>query len=154
MSTLYPSAVQTLDPGADSPGHARRFVRSVLSDWRVEAAGDTLVLLVSELATNVVLHARTAYDVVLERRGDVVRLSVLDDSKTDPVRRRTGLRSATGRGLALVESMSSEWGHTDDRFLSGRAKGIWVEVPTSPDQQVAGDEGEMYGEDWLALLEG
>ena len=153
MSSPYSSAVQTLEPEAHSPGDARQFVRRVLADWRVEAAEDTLVLLVSELATNVVLHARTAYDVVLERRGDVVRLSVLDDSTSGPVRRRTGLRSATGRGLALVESMSSEWGRTDDQFLSGRAKGIWVEVSTSPDEQVAGDEGEMYGENWLALLE-
>lgn len=125
----------------------------MLADWSVDAPEDTLVLLVSELATNVVLHARTAYDVVLERRGDVVRLTVLDDSPTGPQRRRTGLRSATGRGLALVASMSREWGRTDERHLSGRAKGIWVEVPTSPDDQVVGDEGEMYGQDWLALLE-
>ncbi len=153
VSSPYPSAVHTLDAASDSPGQARRFVRSVLTDWQIEAAEDTLVLLVSELATNVVLHARTGYDVVLEQRGDVVRLTVRDDSAAGPVRRRTGLRSATGRGLALVQSMSSEWGRTDDCHLAGWAKGIWVEVPTSADDQVAGDEGEMYGADWLALLE-
>ncbi len=47
-------------PGAPaSAGHARRLVRRVLSSGGWDVDVDVAVLLVSEVVTNAVLHART-----------------------------------------------------------------------------------------------
>lgn len=146
------SARRSFADTPDSPGAARAFVRGTLRSWDLDDLEDVLLLLVSELATNVVLHARTGYDVAVELRDDAVRLSVLDDSASGPVRRRTGLRSATGRGLALVETLTVDWGRTEDRKLAGRAKGIWCDVSLAASHP--GLEGEIYGTDWLAQLDG
>jgi anti-sigma regulatory factor (Ser/Thr protein kinase) len=136
-----------------SPREARAFVRSALRSWGLDGVEDVLLLLVSELTTNVVLHARTSFDVTLDQLADAVRLTVLDDSASGPVRRRSGLRSATGRGLALVETLADDWGRTDDRALHGRAKGIWCDVPLEAGAEAL-DEGAIYGTDWLAQLDG
>ncbi len=141
----------TLAPAPHSPAEARAFARRVLDEWGLDRVEDAVLLVVSELATNVVLHARTAYDLVLERRGDVVRVTLLDDAVAGPVRRRTGLRAATGRGLGLVETVSRAWGRTDEPALGGRAKGVWADVSTEPGAAL--DEGALYGTDWLAELE-
>lgn len=148
-----PSACRSFADTPDSPSAARAFVRRTLQSWELDELEDVLLLLVSELATNVVLHARTGYDVSLDLHPEVVRLSVLDDSASGPVRRRTGLRSATGRGLALVETLATDWGRTEERKLGHRAKGIWCEVPLGAATPVL-DEGAIYGTDWLAQLDG
>ncbi|MCW2620404.1 MAG: serine phosphatase RsbU, regulator of sigma subunit [Frankiales bacterium] len=144
-------ATCTLDGDARTPSAARAMVRTALANWQLECLTDTLVLLTSELATNVVLHAGTGYDVTLERRHDVVRLTVLDDSPIGPSRRRTTLRAATGRGLALLDTLARDWGRSDPSQLNGRAKGIWCEVAVEAPAQF--EEGAMYGTDWLATLD-
>jgi hypothetical protein len=50
-----------------SPAAARELVRAVLARWGDHALVEDAVLLVSELATNAVLHARTGFDVSLSR---------------------------------------------------------------------------------------
>ena len=141
----------TLAPDPRTPAQARAAAREALRAWGLDAVADTVLLVLTELTTNVVLHARTAYDVVLECRGDVVRVTVLDDAAAGPVRRRSGLRTATGRGLSLVEVLARDWGRTDERALGGRAKGVWAEVPVEPAAPL--EEGALYGQDWLAQLE-
>ena len=146
-----PPSARLAFPGTpSSPGQARAFARDTLRVWGLAEVEDAVLLLVSELATNVVLHARSDYDVVLERRDDAVRVTVLDDAPGGPVRRRTGLRAATGRGLALVETLALDWGRTDAPGLLSRAKGIWCDVPLAVQEL---DEGAIYGTDWLAQLE-
>jgi hypothetical protein len=148
-----PSVRRSFADVPTSPREARAFVRATLRSWGLDDVEDVLLLLVSELTTNVVLHARTGYDVTLDQLVDVVRLTVLDDSPSGPVRRRTGLRSATGRGLALIETLADDWGRADDRDLGGRAKGIWCDVPLDAGATDHA-EGAIYGTDWLAQLDG
>lgn len=146
-------ARRSFSAGPSSPSLARSFVRHVLAEWDLGDLEDVLLLLTSELATNVVLHARSEYDVVLDRGDRHVRLTVLDDSPAGPVRRRSGLRSATGRGLALVDTLAEDWGRTEERLLNGRAKGIWCDIPLAGCAQIDLDEGAIYGTDWLAQLD-
>jgi anti-sigma regulatory factor (Ser/Thr protein kinase) len=110
-----------------SVGEARRFVRRVLVSWHVEQAVDVVTLLVSELATNAVLHARTAYSVVMSRSDTSVRVEVLDGSGVAPRQRQNSTTAATGRGVALVDRLSSAWGTHNDQ--QGFSKGVWFTVP-------------------------
>ncbi|HWH30416.1 MAG TPA: ATP-binding protein [Mycobacteriales bacterium] len=139
-----------LPPVPDSTGRARSAVRRALTDWRLDHLVDTTTLLVSELTTNVVLHARTDFEVQVERRADVVRVTVLDGSSGRAVRRRYGVEAGTGRGLGLVETLSVAWGCSPGR--GEWSKAVWFEVPVDG-SETPGEEGALYGEDWLALVD-
>jgi anti-sigma regulatory factor (Ser/Thr protein kinase) len=110
-----------------APSRARRFVADTLRSWDVprERIGDA-VLLVSELVTNALLHARSAPRVELTRHQAHVRVAVADDSTTVPRRRRYANDAVTGRGIALVETLASRWGSERD----GAGKRVWFEIDT------------------------
>ena len=114
---------QEFAPAAASVSEARRFVRGALEGWSVELAYDAS-LLVSELATNAVIHAQTGYRVTVILRSGVVRVEVADSSRVAARRCHYGETSATGRGLGMVEELSSTWGvKTRDA-----GKTIWFEL--------------------------
>ena len=116
-----------------SVGQARRFVRRVLDDWGLDDLDDlvdTVQLLTSELATNAVLHARTAFAVVVSRTADAVRVDVLDGSAVTPRNRRPSLTAATGRGVNMIEVLAENWGATPEAQLDGFAKGVYFILPT------------------------
>jgi anti-sigma regulatory factor (Ser/Thr protein kinase) len=88
------AAPQRLDLPADpsSVREARRFVTRVLTDWGLLDAVEVVTLLVSELATNAVLHARTAYAVVVSADRDDLTVEVLDASTAARRRPAAGSR--------------------------------------------------------------
>ncbi|MCW2671269.1 MAG: putative sensor protein [Frankiales bacterium] len=112
-----------------SVGQARRFVRGVLADWKLESLVDTVTLLTSELATNAVLHARTGFAVVVSLSGREVRVDVLDGSAVTPRSRQPSLTAATGRGVNMVAALADRWGPTPHTHLQGFAKGVYFTVP-------------------------
>ena len=109
---------------------ARRLVMGALDDWGLHHLQASAVLLVSEIATNAVLHARSTFLVEVARRGTVVRVGVSDTDPQEPQRRRHSLSAATGRGLGLVATLSTAWG--TDRAASPWRKTIWFELPVDP----------------------
>lgn len=119
-----PPATLTLPALAESVPAARRFVMNTLADLDAAGACNDVVALVSELATNAVIHARTPYTIVVSRERDTVRVRVHDLSAVIPRRRAYGLDATTGRGLRLVASMSADWGIEAE---SG-GKAVWFEV--------------------------
>ena len=112
-----------------SVGHARSLVRHALREWDLEPLQYTVLLLVSELATNAVLHARSDFAVEATRTTDGVRVSVSDRSPKSPAQRHHGPTSGTGRGLAMVALMSSAWG--TGAAERPYAKAVWFEVPAA-----------------------
>src|SRR3954447_20030871 len=76
-----------LNPSPASVAKARQFSQSWLDSAGVPELVDVVALLVSELVTNVVLHARTPCELSLERRGDRLRLAVADQGAGMPVRK-------------------------------------------------------------------
>jgi anti-sigma regulatory factor (Ser/Thr protein kinase) len=110
-----------VDP--ESVGRARRFVRDLLIDWGAEFE-ELATLLTSELVTNVVAHAGTACHLGVELFADVVRVSVSDESPEPLQPRNAEPQSESGRGLALVETLSSNWGVI--RRAGGKT--VWFEV--------------------------
>lgn len=119
------AASTTLPPVALSVPEARRFVREALARLGAAGACDDAETLVSELATNAVLHARTPFTVEVSRDGATVRVCVLDLSPKEPRARAYGTGSTTGRGIRLIASVASDWGVEPQ----GRGKTVWFEVP-------------------------
>lgn len=112
-----------------SVAEARAFVVRVLADWGLEAYVDTAALITSELATNVVLHARTGYAVVVARTSMGAQIDVLDDSPTAPVLQAHTFSEPGGRGLLIVDGLATSWGPTPSSDLGGFAKGIRFRIP-------------------------
>jgi hypothetical protein len=113
-----------LPDDTSSASSARRFVRDTLRSWGLDEHTETATLLISELVTNAVLHARSAPEVVLLTAGTVLRVEVYDQSPVLPARRHYGLQAGTGRGIVLVEEMASGWG-AEPR---GTGKVVWFEL--------------------------
>lgn len=78
-----------------SPRTARRFLAEVCRRWRLPELEDDLLLAVSELVTNSVLHARTPVTLVAAICQGVVEIGVRDRDPSPPVMRasRTDLIS-------------------------------------------------------------
>ena len=100
----------------------------MLADWGLTELSDTVVLLTSELATNAVLHARTAFAVVVTHAHAELRVDVLDGSVVGPRERRPSPTAATGRGVGMVATLADAWGPTPELELQGFAKGVYFTV--------------------------
>lgn len=92
-------------------GDARSFVLDCLAETDLMRLSHAVVLVVSELATNVVLHARTPFTVTLARRDAWLVIEVRDHlagrvvlpEPTDEI-------ELSGRGLEIVQALSEAWG--------------------------------------------
>jgi anti-sigma regulatory factor (Ser/Thr protein kinase) len=122
-----------------SPARARRFVADALDHRCPAEVVEIAVLLVSELATNVVLHARTPMRIsVLSARAGV-RIEVADDSVAQPVIRIQRSGAPSGRGLVLVDRLARAWGVEAER----PGKVVWFELDGVPG---AGADGVAWGD--------
>ena len=121
-----------LDADPTSARAARRFVVDALTDWRLSQVIETAELLISELVTNALLHARSAAELVVRRSGGRVRFEVRDHSSAVPTTGRHDQESQTGRGLELVELLADAWGvDVHHRGLGVTGKGVWFELSIS-----------------------
>ncbi|MGD9483627.1 ATP-binding protein [Streptomyces sp. TRM70308] len=124
--TGSPRYSETLPREPGSASTARRLVRAACAAWRLDDLADDGALIVSELVSNAVRHARRgSIRVVVERHeAACVRIGVVDFSKAPPVRRVPGTEDEGGRGLALVTELAEEWG--SDPLPWG--KRVWAEL--------------------------
>ncbi|MBV9804528.1 MAG: MEDS domain-containing protein [Solirubrobacterales bacterium] len=113
--------------GPDAPFAARRFVTGVLArrPYGSRVSDDDVQLVVSELATNAVIHAGTPFCVSVRYDGSVFRISVHDWSTLEPIVRRPAPGAPSGRGLRLVSSVTRDWGIDPDPD----GKTVWAELP-------------------------
>ncbi|MGP3988429.1 SpoIIE family protein phosphatase [Streptomyces sp. 3N207] len=111
-------------PRPESVTAARRFVRTALDGVAPDVVA-TAELLLSELVTNAVLHARTGFEVWASAVDGRVRVQVVDRRPARSLvsqERRTD--ASTGLGLFLVERLASRYGvETDDE-----RKTVWFEL--------------------------
>lgn len=114
-----------LAPDPMSARAARRFVGDTLQQWGCEGATEVALLLTTELVTNAVIHARTNLAVRIAADERRLRVAVSDKSH-DPPRLRAGFPDLDerGRGLPLVDALSSSWGV--DWRVDGKA--VWFEL--------------------------
>ncbi|MEV0617132.1 ATP-binding protein [Nonomuraea sp. NPDC050404] len=109
-------------------GEARRFVNNYLGD---RPATYTAELVVSELATNAIHHTRSGqsggrFGVTLHAGTTQLILAVHDEGgPSTPHLRQAENTDQSGRGLHLVESLTTKWGiHGDE---GGRT--VWALIP-------------------------
>jgi anti-sigma regulatory factor (Ser/Thr protein kinase) len=128
------AAEVALRPEPASVREARRYVSDELTSLGLDDAAMTAELLVSELVTNAILHARTPVRLSVVVDGEVVRVAVADDSPRAPRQRQHSLDSGTGRGLLLVERMANRWGVD----VGSAGKVVWFELSREPAELVGG----------------
>ena len=111
---------------------ARHAVRAALSAVAapVEVTEDVL-LLVSELVTNAILHAGTDVRVSATVTPGRVLVAVSDDDPEHaPHRPDRGRMATSGRGIGLVDLLSSAWGIE----IGPQSKVVWFEAAYRADQ--------------------
>jgi anti-sigma regulatory factor (Ser/Thr protein kinase) len=112
-----------LPPEPASAGAARRFVADVLKSCSIDL--ELVSLLVSELVSNVVLHAHTPFEIEVRARGEHIRVSVSDGSPVMPSVKQYAPDSVTGRGLTMIDLTAERWGIDEN----AHGKAVWFEVP-------------------------
>ncbi|MFB6844717.1 ATP-binding protein [Streptomyces sp. NPDC056373] len=107
----------------------RRAAAQQLDRWGVLTASDEAELLVTELATNVVKHVGEGAlaTLILERKGERLRLEVHDMSPVVPTIRAAECGEECGRGLHLLAAMAVDWG----TVLTAAGKAVWCELALS-----------------------
>jgi anti-sigma regulatory factor (Ser/Thr protein kinase) len=109
---------------------ARLHTRQLLWEWGLAALSENAEILVSELVTNA-LKASQALGRVRPVRlwllSDKARVVVLvwDGNPRPPVRTNAGTEDEAGRGLLLVEALSTRWNWYPNR---NEGKVVWAEV--------------------------
>lgn len=105
-----------------------RQLRELLHDWADSEQVDSAALMVSEMATNVLVHTDGDARLVAEVSGEPgtrrLRVEVADASDELPHKRRPGEMASSGRGLMLMEMLADHWG-VDPQ---GSGKSIWFEL--------------------------
>jgi hypothetical protein len=114
VSARYPAHVE-------SPWAARHFVGDTMRKWGFSRdARDAAELVATELAANAVVHAASAFSVLLQARRELVHIAVYDTVPIDP----TLLVVHRRRGLGLVSGLSRDWGVD----VTADGKSVWAEI--------------------------
>ena len=117
--------VRRFDPDVLAVTRARRFAAELVQSWgHAELAPDT-ELVVSELATNAVLHTGEPFSVALTRKGEnLMRIEVSDAVQAPPVMRRPDPEETGGRGIGIVAAIAQRWGVEQ----TAAGKTVWAEL--------------------------
>jgi len=108
---------------------ARRFVADVV-DPVAPALTETVVLMLSELATNCVRYEHSDFEVRIDARADHIRVEVHDQGDGQPIMRSPEPHEASGRGLQIVNAFARSWGVSETPGVSGKT--VWFEVTAAP----------------------
>jgi hypothetical protein len=121
---------QRLPPEPDSARQARLMVADACHAWRLPQLRYPAQVVMSELATNAIQHARTQMLVTINRRGTGLHLAVRDGSPTLPPPWQPESAPAStpaakgGRGLQIVHRAAAAWGALPTR--DGDGKVVWA----------------------------
>lgn len=103
---------------------ARRFVTERLTSVVDRSRIADAELVVSELVTNAVLHAGPDVLVRVSTQAENVRLEVHDAERDTPVLLDSAPDAMTGRGMSMVEMVTSRWGVR----VTDSGKCVWCEI--------------------------
>ncbi|WP_051831854.1 ATP-binding protein [Streptomyces violens] len=153
LPTVGGDCTTILGPGTSSVRQARYVVRKFLAEHGLQELVDSAELLVSELATNAVVHASGRYRLTLSLDIGTLRCEVADEqrqlprppnrqaeSKEDNGHHENHAGAAeSGRGLLLVDALSHRWG---SRLIEG-GKEVWFELEIgAPDRRDGAEEAD------------
>jgi anti-sigma regulatory factor (Ser/Thr protein kinase) len=112
------------EPSLEAPHEARRFVADVLRERDELRLLDDAALIVSELATNAVVHTGSRFEVAVHFEPGTVTLSVSDPSAEEPAIGDPSPADLHGRGLLVVDALARRWGCVRTRV----GKCVWAEL--------------------------
>jgi anti-sigma regulatory factor (Ser/Thr protein kinase) len=125
------------DGSASAP--ARRFVTAALGEILrsadpVDAAVDDEIvydatLVTAELISNAVRACRRVVSITLTVHHRFIRIAVYDDGPGLPAIRSVSHADASGRGLRIIDSLSTRWGA--ERQNSGKSVWATLRLPTA-----------------------
>ncbi|MFF7377949.1 SpoIIE family protein phosphatase [Streptomyces massasporeus] len=131
-SELFRNAALELLGGVEAAPRARAFASGVLTSWRFPAdLHDLGVLATSELVANSLQHGTPPMRLRLRRTDRRLIIEVTDGDDHLPRRRRAEPGDESGRGIAIVATIASNWGC---RRTPGGGKAVWCEfaLPRTP----------------------
>ena len=108
---------------------ARRLVATTLTGLPDEIC-DAAALVASELASNSVRHAASAFELRIEKSPNRVRIEVEDDGSGEPALKSPAPTDTSGRGLRIVEAFADEWGVIPRDPAPGKT--VWVTIALPP----------------------
>ena len=144
MSETSVERVLSLPPEPASASKARRALRELLVECGQQGWVDAAELAVSELVTNVVLHAHTPM-VLRATCGSELRVEVCDASPAWPTQREYGEQATTGRGMGLVAAVSQSHGTIP---APGGGKTVWFVI-----SDAGGESAPERLGDWSDLID-
>lgn len=120
-------------PNALTAGdEGRRFAKTHLSRWNVtDQVIDEVCLLATELIANAVRHAPPPLSLHVSLNNDRVRVEVHDSAPVPPTLTIPDADSLSGRGVWLVDTIASRWGH----HVLPSAKVVWFEIDANRQPQ-------------------
>lgn len=140
--------VLNLPPEPASASKARRAVRELLVECGQPGWVHDAELAVSELVTNVVLHAHSPL-LLRATCGSELRVEVWDESPVWPTQRGYGEQATTGRGMGLIAALSRRQG---TRTSPGGGKTVWFVIGDAvPESASQGPDAWADGIDGLDL---
>ncbi|MGH9079498.1 MAG: ATP-binding protein [Acidimicrobiales bacterium] len=107
-----------------SVASSRRFAYGTIADLSVDIQ-EAVALMVSELATNAVVHAGGGFKVTIDRTQERLLVAIADTSDQLPLLRFPLPSTPHGRGLRIVKELSDEWGTTP---APDGGKTIWFQM--------------------------
>ncbi|MFC4032753.1 ATP-binding protein [Streptomyces polygonati] len=138
--TPAPTAVHHWPKDPASVSAARRHLRGVLDRWSLENLAEAAELVVSELVTNAVQHARSS-DRLMEVRYQPtpeggLNIEVHDADDQAPAMRGATAKDESGRGLRIVDALTNgRWGvlpREPREGLGAVGKLIWAHIGPDP----------------------
>ncbi|MFJ9137905.1 ATP-binding protein [Streptomyces sp. NBC_01281] len=142
----HQEAAVTLPSEAVSVSVARKFVAEVLAEWGLPGdaeVGETVRLIVSELATNAVQHTfgqspTFTVGVCLDRE-ERLRIGVTDSHPRFPKRLPAAVQQDNGRGMVIIRWLANECGgRLSVRATREGGKTVSIELPwTAPVRPIA-----------------
>jgi anti-sigma regulatory factor (Ser/Thr protein kinase) len=106
-------ATRTIGADAGSVRTARDFTIATMHRWGVAERSHDIAIVVSELLTNALQHARPRrIRFGLLQHGSCVLCAVADPGRAVPVPRTPGSLAECGRGLQMVGALSDRWGYS------------------------------------------
>jgi len=132
------SATPPFAPLPTAPGMARGHVRATLAGWGLGELADTAEMIASEMTANAVNASAAAQAVggvpvirlCLITDGETLVVECWDQAPGFPLLRQTSEPAETGRGLAIIDSLTSgSWGWQPANSHVGKC--VWAEIPVS-----------------------
>jgi hypothetical protein len=117
-----PRLREAMQPVIGAARYGRDLATEACLRWESPELVPAASIVVSELVTNAVQHARTPFELTLARTTRYLHIGVRDEDPRPALRQDPDILASSGRGLRIVETAATCWGSTPAQ----RGKVVWA----------------------------